>query len=177
MEKALWYLKMVQGKFSAKLKIILVVELARLTFKFSIYIVRERPILFIFNRSKKKFILFVLKIIVHFPSISFLFSLNDFGKLICSVKKYSIFQVCFSERSILFLHRSFFLNNTLLHKIFVPSQKFCLFKKVMPISILWWLVYFYHYENQPKIRFYQIQHVCNIKMGINWKCLNYLRLT
>ena len=131
MEKALSYLKMVQGKFSAKLKIILVVELARLTFKFSIYIVRERPILFIFNRSKKKFILFVLKIIVHFPSISFLFSLNDgsvkFWKINLFGKKLVFFSSLFL-RTIHFVPPSCFFSEDWT----IPfCTKFCSFSEVL----------------------------------------------
>ena len=45
-------------------------------FSFCTFIVREPPISFFFQ-SFKKMILFVLKNIVHFSSISFVFSVND----------------------------------------------------------------------------------------------------
>ena len=46
-------------------------------FSFRSYIVRERPILFVYFQYLKKFISFVIKVIVYFLSISFVFSLND----------------------------------------------------------------------------------------------------
>ena len=46
-------------------------------FSFRSLIVCERPISFVFFKRSEKLIPFVLKIIVHFPSISFVFSLND----------------------------------------------------------------------------------------------------
>ena len=88
------------------------VHCARLAFfPFHSFIVRERPIFFVFLN-------FVLKIIVHFPPISFVFWLNvrtilnrPFVNFSFVIKKRIVFN--FSERS-----KSFFLN-----KNFVLSKK------------------------------------------------------
>ena len=66
-------------------------------FSFRSFIVRDRPVLFVFFSIVKKMILFVLKITVNFPSISFVFSLSNrlvnlFNKTFRSVKNDSYLQ-------------------------------------------------------------------------------------
>ena len=53
-------------------------------FSCCLFIICELTISFVFQLFKKILILFVLKIFVHFPSISFVFEFV--GKIVCSVK-------------------------------------------------------------------------------------------
>ena len=89
----------------------------------------ELPISFVFLQSFR-FISFVLKIIVYFPSISFVFSLNDrFFKFVPTILNRSFFvrfktrkKYHFSERSVSFIHHSFYSERHLFHKNFVGSR-------------------------------------------------------
>ena len=80
------------------------------------HVVRERPISLVFLQSFKKIDFVRLKNIVNFPSISFIFSLNDrsvkrlFSKIVCSIKCFVHFHLF--ERSISFVHRWFFFTMT-----------------------------------------------------------------
>ena len=95
----------------------------------------EMGVLFVFFSRSKNIILFFFKIIVHFPSILFIFSLNVFSK-----KHDSFFKVCsknaflqfkpLNDPNCLFII-SFFLNDT--HSVFddiIVHNKFCSFSKI-----------------------------------------------